>query len=91
MRLARPRLHRLIPAAICFLVLAAACGGWFYYNAHVLNAFRTDRENRHRAADYEKLYKKYERLPQPKITAVDVSVDIVSGSAVVYGDGHYTW
>jgi ABC-2 type transport system permease protein len=87
--LARPRLRGLIPAALCFLALAVGCGGWFYYNTHVLNEFRTDQENRHRSADYEKLYKKYERLPQPKITAVDVSVDIFPDRRSFSAAGHY--
>ena len=89
LRLARPRFRRLIPAAITFLVLTAACGGWFYYNTHVLNEFRTDQETRHRTADYEKLYKKYERLPQPKITDVDVSVDIFPERRSFAASGHY--
>ncbi len=89
LRLAGPRLRGLIPAAICFLALAVACGGWFYYNTHRLNEFRTDQENRHRQADYEKLYKKYERLPQPKITAVDVNVDIFPDRRSFTATGHY--
>jgi ABC-2 type transport system permease protein len=89
LRLARPRFRRLIPAALTFLVLTTACGGWFYYNTHVLNEFRTDQEGRHRAADYEKLYKKYERLPQPKITDVDVSADIFPERRSFSATGHY--
>jgi ABC-2 type transport system permease protein len=89
LRLARPRFRRLIPAAITFLLLTTACGGWFYYNAHVLNEFRTDQEARHRTADYEKLYKKYERLPQPKVTDVDVSVDIFPERRSFSATGHY--
>jgi ABC-2 type transport system permease protein len=88
-RQSRPRLRKLIPAATCFLLLAIASGGWFYYNTHLLNEFRTDQENRHRSADYEKLYKKYERLPQPKITAVDVSVDIFPARRSFTATGHY--
>ncbi|MGC1168179.1 MAG: M1 family aminopeptidase, partial [Candidatus Acidiferrales bacterium] len=90
LRLARPRIHGLIPAGALFLVLAGACGGWFYYNAHALNEFRTDQDDRHRAAAYETLYKKYERLPQPKITAVDVSVDIFPERRSFSASGHYT-
>ena len=90
LRLARPRLRGLIPAGALLLVLVAACGGWFYYNTHVLNEFRTDQDDRHRAAAYETLYKKYERLPQPKITAVDVSVDIFPDRRSFSASGHYT-
>ena len=88
-RMARLRLPGLLPAAGLFLVLAIASGAWFYYNTHVLNEFRTDQEGRHRQADYEKLYKKYERLPQPKVTDVDVSVDIFPERRSFAGTGHY--
>jgi len=89
-RLARPRLRVLIPAGALFLGLAVGCGAWFYYNTHVLNEFRTDQDERHRAAAYETLYKKYERLPQPKITAVDVSVDIFPDRRSFSAKGQYT-
>lgn len=89
LQLAGPRFHSLKLAAALALVLAAACGAWFYYNTHVLNEFRTDQENRHRLADYERLYKKYERLPQPKVTAVDVAVDIVPERRSFSGTGYY--
>jgi hypothetical protein len=54
-----------------------------------VNEFRTAKENRHRTADYEKLYKKYERLPQPKVTAVDVAVDIFPERRSFAGAGYY--
>ena len=89
LRLGRPRFRSLIPAAVTFLLLTTACGAWFYYNTHVLNEFRTDQEGRHRQADYEKLYKKYERLPQPKITDVDVTADIFPERRSFSATGHY--
>jgi ABC-2 type transport system permease protein len=66
LRLAPPRLRGLLPAGALFLALAAACGGWFYYNTHVLNKFRTDLDDRHRAAAYETLYKKIRALASAK-------------------------
>jgi ABC-2 type transport system permease protein len=89
LRLAGPRFRGLVTAAALALLLAVGCGAWFYYNTHVLNEFRTDQENRHRLADYERLYKKYERLPQPKITAVDVAVDIFPERRSFSGAGYY--
>ena len=86
---AQPRLVRLIPAAAAFLLLAGTCGAVFYYNAHVLNEFRTAKQNRRRSAEYEQLYKKYERLPQPKVTAVDVAVDIFPEQRAFSATGFY--
>ena len=89
-KMASPRIRQMSPAAGAFLLLIAASGGWFYYNTHVLNEFRTADEGRHRAAEYEKRYKKYERLPQPKVTAVDVSVNIYPERRSFTGTGYYT-
>jgi len=89
LRAAIPRFRTLTPFAAPALLLAAACGAWFYYNTHILNEFRTDQESRHRQADYERLYKKYQRLAQPKITAVDVSVDIFPERRSFKGAGYY--
>lgn len=73
---AGPRLARLASAAILFLLLAGTSGAVFFYNTHILNKFRTAEQSRHRSAEYERRYKKYEELAQPKVTAVDVAVDI---------------
>jgi ABC-2 type transport system permease protein len=88
-KVARPRMARFIPVAAMFFLLAGSSGAFFYYNTHVVNEFRTAKENRHRTADYEKLYKKYERLPQPKVTAVDVAVDIFPERRSFQGTGYY--
>jgi ABC-2 type transport system permease protein len=39
LRLFRHRAPRLIPAALLFLLIAIGSGAWYFYNAHVLNAF----------------------------------------------------
>ena len=38
----------------CARELAVAAGGWFYYNAHVMNVYRTTFAERDRAAEYER-------------------------------------
>jgi ABC-2 type transport system permease protein len=70
------RLPKLAPAAVLLLAVAVGSGAWFYYNTHHLNPFRTTKQQRHLQAEYEKLYKKYEKQPLPKIVAVDTTVDI---------------
>ena len=67
---------RLAPAAGLFLLLAAASGIWYYYNAHVLNEYMTAADRRHVLADYERRFKRYENLAQPKVTAVDATINI---------------
>ena len=49
-------------------------GAWVYYNTEVLNKVESANDQQQRLADYEKTYKKYEHLPQPRVT--DVHYDI---------------
>jgi len=89
-RLALARLPRLIPAAALFLLIAAGSGVWYFYNAHVLNEYLNAKQRRQIQADYERSFKKYENLPQPKITAVDTRIDIDPSHRSFSGWGHYT-
>lgn len=70
------RFAGVVPASVLLLLVAAGSGSWFYYNTHVLNEFRTAKQGRRLQAEYESLYKKYEKQPLPKIVAVDTNVDI---------------
>ena len=73
---AAARLPGVLPATVVLLLCVIGSGGWFYYNTHRLNAFQTAKQRRQLQADYEKLYKKYEKQPLPKIVAVDTTVNI---------------
>ncbi len=61
---------------IAFAVAVIAIGGYIYYNTRRLNKYENSEWRRVKQARYEKQYKRYEGLPQPKITAVDLKVDI---------------
>lgn len=75
-RLAFQRAPRLIPVALLFAVIALGSGSWYYYNAHVLNEYLDSQARRDIQADYERKFKQYENLLQPKVTAVDATVNI---------------
>lgn len=89
-RLARQRGRRLAPAAAVLLLVAIGAGGWFYYNAHVLNEYLTANDRRDIQAGYERADKQYELLPQPKVTAVDAAIDIYPDRRSFDGTGRYT-
>ncbi len=89
MKLMRERFPRAAGVAALCAVIAVVAGGWFYYNAHVFNVYRTTFVERHRQAEYEKRYKKYEKFPQPKITDVEVAVDIYPERRSFAATGHY--
>ena len=83
------RLPRLAPVGIFFLLLALGSGGWFFYNAHILNQFVSSRDGRKLQAQYERDFKKYERQPMPKIIAVDAGIDIFPERRSFTGSGQY--
>jgi ABC-2 type transport system permease protein len=89
-RVAASRAAGLSLAGVLFLLAAGGSGGWYYYNAHVLNEYLTAADRRHIQADYERRFKRYELLPQPKVTAVDTSIDIHPERRGFDGAGTYT-
>jgi hypothetical protein len=89
LKLFRQRAPRLAPAALLFLLIAVGSGGWYYYNAHVLNEYLNAKARRDIQADYERSFKKYEGMPQPKIIAVDANIDIYPEKRAFSGAGHY--
>jgi len=88
-RLAGQRAPHLIPAAALFLIIAIGSGTWYFYNAHVLNEYLTANDRRHISATYERDFKKYENIPQPKIIAVDANIDIFPERRSFSGTGHF--
>jgi ABC-type transport system involved in multi-copper enzyme maturation permease subunit len=75
-RLALQRAPRLVPAALLFVLIAAGAGSWYFYNAHVLNEYLDSKARRGIQADYERQFKRYEDLLQPKVTTVDATINI---------------
>jgi hypothetical protein len=88
LRIARDRLRgRLRATAVLAGAAFVGLGAFLYYNTTVLNIYRSSKATRHLRAEYEKRYKRFEHVPQPRITAVTVAVDLQPSaqSAVVHG------
>jgi ABC-2 type transport system permease protein len=73
-------------SALAFIGL----GGFIYYNTNVLNHFYTSKERRRLRADRELTYKKYEKMPQPRITATSIRVDLRPSQGDFRASGMYT-
>ncbi|MDR3674685.1 MAG: M1 family aminopeptidase [Acidobacteriota bacterium] len=76
-QLARLRFHGTWPVLTlaCFLAFGAT-GGWIYYNTKVLNPFPGPKDIERRQAEYEKNYKPFDKLPQPRLRSVKYFIDI---------------
>jgi ABC-2 type transport system permease protein len=65
---------RIITSAL--LVGFFVVGSFIYYNVSYLNSFLTSSENTQRAVAYERLLKPYNSLPLPKVSAMQLFVDL---------------
>lgn len=62
--------YSLITAAMGFVLT----GGWIFYNTEMRNHVESQNDALKRQADYEKSYKRYEHLPQPRVTDVQYNI-----------------
>ncbi|HJU21247.1 MAG TPA: M1 family aminopeptidase, partial [Casimicrobiaceae bacterium] len=86
--------RRFTPRAAAFGAICACAmivlGGFIFYNTNVLNHYVTAYDMQARQATYEKRYKSLASAAQPKITAVNVAVDLYPSEQRVRMKGHYT-
>jgi ABC-type transport system involved in multi-copper enzyme maturation permease subunit len=90
-RIANARLRFRGPLAVAALLLAVAfvaTGSVVFYNTKLLNKVVSENDNLDMAADYEKTYKKFEGLPQPRISQVKYEIDLYpeTRNATMRGD-----
>lgn len=91
MREARRRFRGPVMAAMALLLVGfVSTGCYIYYNTNVLNPYETTKEAEKRQADFEKKYKRYANLAQPRITDVQADVDIHPERRAVDIRGKYT-
>jgi ABC-2 type transport system permease protein len=75
--LAKRRFGRgAVTALVLGLLSAGTTGAWIFYNTNVINEYRTAKDVEKAQAEFEKTYKKYERLAQPRIIDVKADVDL---------------
>lgn len=90
LKIARQRFAKPVAATlVLFLAGFVATGCFIYYNTNVLNDYRTTKQGEKQSADFEKKYKKYQGLAQPRITDVQADVDIHPAMRAVEIRGSY--
>jgi ABC-type transport system involved in multi-copper enzyme maturation permease subunit len=90
LRAARHRFTRAtagVTTAAAALVLAV--GGFIFYNTNVLNAYRPAADRVARLAEYERRYRQYDAIPQPRVTATNLRVEIFPARREVEIRGSY--
>lgn len=72
------------------LIGFAGLGSWIFYNTNIVNRYVPGDLAKQEKADYEKRYRQYKGLPQPRITDVKVDLDIYPKERRLDVRGHYT-
>jgi ABC-2 type transport system permease protein len=73
----------------CVLVFFAV-GSYIYYEERVMQVHTSAKESEKETAEFEKKYKKYEKLLMPRIVATKVNVDLFTSKKELHVEGIYT-
>jgi len=67
---------KLRMAAMATALVFAVMAGWLYWNTAILNPLIGPETALNMRADYEKTYKKFQDLPQPRVTAIRYDIEV---------------
>lgn len=71
------------------LLIFLGAGGVLFYNQHIANHYKSSWRKEADKADYERQYKQYAALPQPRITAVQMNVELWPAERTLALKGRY--
>ncbi|HZQ22319.1 MAG TPA: M1 family aminopeptidase [Terriglobales bacterium] len=75
--LAKGRISGLsVVGLIACATAMAATGAYIYYNTNVLNRYRTSYQADEMRAQYEKKYRQYKSMPEPRIVDLKTHIDV---------------
>jgi ABC-type transport system involved in multi-copper enzyme maturation permease subunit len=77
--------------SIFFIALALFLGSgtYIFYNTNILNHYTKSYDEEKLLVEYEKKYKKYDHLPQPRIIAMNVNADLYPYEGKVHFKAYY--
>ncbi|MBC3540294.1 ABC transporter permease/M1 family aminopeptidase [Rufibacter sediminis] len=85
--------HRLTRATALTMAVAVGgillLGGFVFYNTNVLHDYVNSSASAAQRAEYEHRYKQYQNVPQPKLTDVNLQVEIYPSQRKVAIQGSY--
>lgn len=89
--LAKQRLTGKLGAALAISLLTfTAIGAYIFYNTNILNTFYSPDDFINLQARYEKEFKKYANVPQPRLIAASINVDLHPENQSMQINGNYT-
>lgn len=89
-RIGHYRVNRALSVTIvAFALIFISTGSFIYYNMNVLNKYENSEGTEKMQASYETTLKKFLKAPQPKITEVDLKVDLYPREQGFAASGYY--
>ena len=86
--------RRINPLVIGSLLIGLAMffgfGSWIYYETNVKDDYISSKEREGLTAEQEKIYKRFQNYPQPRITDVFLEVDLLTEKRNIEGEGRFT-
>ncbi len=86
LRLGRPLIIFIITSFMVF----GLSGCYIYYNTNVMNTYQNSDDQQAWQADYERTLKKYEFVAQPKVTSMNMKVEIYPEDRDYSAEGVFT-
>ncbi len=80
----------LRPLSVLLLIAWISCAGWVYRNTKMINKFKTSHQMTALQADYEKKFKQYEEVPQPRVTRIIYDIELYPESRSIELRGQQT-
>lgn len=75
---------------VTFLLLSLVFGGYIFYQDKIVQTSKSAKAREKEAADFEKKYKRYQYLLQPRIVATTVQVNLFTKAKEIQVNGIYT-
>ncbi|WP_310395956.1 M1 family aminopeptidase [Hymenobacter sp.] len=72
------------------LLISLGAGGYIFYNTNVLNQYRTTKAGEKQLVAYERQYRRFKGVAQPRITAVDLTTELFPSARAVRFRGQFT-
>ncbi|WP_306349948.1 M1 family aminopeptidase [Flavobacterium sp. '19STA2R22 D10 B1'] len=77
LKTAKRRLQKNGIALTVVIVAFIGCAGYVYYNTKVLNTYVSNDDVENMQVEYEKKFKKYETIAQPRFYKLDYNIDLI--------------
>ena len=87
---AKSRINKTVKMSLAMAFITfLSLGSFIYYQTNIRNEYKSSKEQELEGIEFEKKYKRYDNIPQPRITDVKLNVDIFPTENSLSIKGYY--